>query len=165
MLRGSPLWSGLRDLNPRSLEPKSSAIPNFAKPGYKIEDFSDVVKHVVKSHFRPQVLKSQGRKVLEPQRVFGLRVFPGTSGRSAPKSSTLPTYEARGYANILYMIAGEKAIFFSADREKAEDGFEIADLTGIQQYDMMHMLRMEHIHHPGGASWQAKHSARRYLST
>ena len=52
-------WSGLRDLNPRSLEPKSSAIPNFAKPGYKVEDVSDVVKHVVKSHFRPQFLKSQ----------------------------------------------------------------------------------------------------------
>ena len=52
--------------------PKSSAIPNFAKPGYSVKDFSDVVKHVVKSHFRPQVLKSQGRKVLEPQRFFGL---------------------------------------------------------------------------------------------
>ena len=26
-------WSGLRDLNPRSLGPKPSAIPNFAKPG------------------------------------------------------------------------------------------------------------------------------------
>ena len=30
---GSPTWSGLRDLNPRSLGPKPSAIPNFAKPG------------------------------------------------------------------------------------------------------------------------------------
>ena len=29
-------WSGLRDSNPRSLEPKSSAIPNFAKSGYEI---------------------------------------------------------------------------------------------------------------------------------
>ena len=84
-------WSGLRDLNPRSLEPKSSAIPNFAKPGYSVKDFSDVVKHVVKSHFRPQILKSQGRKVLEPQRFFGLRIFSGTSGLSAPKSSALPT--------------------------------------------------------------------------
>ena len=65
-------WSGLRDLNPRSLEPKSSAIPNFAKPGYEVKVFSDVVKHVVKSHFRPQFLKSQGRKALEPQRFFGL---------------------------------------------------------------------------------------------
>ncbi len=27
-------WSGLRDLNPRSLGPKPSAIPNFAKPGW-----------------------------------------------------------------------------------------------------------------------------------
>ena len=27
------LWSGLRDSNPRSLGPKPSAIPNFAKPG------------------------------------------------------------------------------------------------------------------------------------
>ena len=71
--------------------PKSSAIPNFAKPGYSVKDFSDVVKHVVKSHFRPQILKSQGRKVLEPQRFFGLRIFPGISGHSAPKSSALPT--------------------------------------------------------------------------
>ena len=29
-----PLWSGLRDLNPRSPGPKPGAIPNFAKPGY-----------------------------------------------------------------------------------------------------------------------------------
>ena len=27
-------WSGLRDLNPRSLGPKPSARPNFAKPGW-----------------------------------------------------------------------------------------------------------------------------------
>ena len=27
------IWSGLRDSNPRSLGPKPSAIPNFAKPG------------------------------------------------------------------------------------------------------------------------------------
>ena len=34
-----PNWSGLRDLNPRSLGPKPSAIPNFAKPGY-CDDYS-----------------------------------------------------------------------------------------------------------------------------
>ena len=33
-------WSGLRDSNPRSLEPKSSAIPNFAKSGYEIKGYS-----------------------------------------------------------------------------------------------------------------------------
>ena len=48
MMKTGGCWSGLRDLNPRSLEPKSSAIPNFAKPGYSVKDFSDVVKHVVK---------------------------------------------------------------------------------------------------------------------
>ena len=52
-------------------------------------------------------------------------------GVPAPKSSALPTYAAPGYAHTLYMIAGEKAIFFSADREKAENGFEIANLTEI----------------------------------
>ena len=90
-------WSGLRDLNPRSLEPKSSAIPNFAKPGYSVRELSDVVKHVVKSHFRPQFLKSQGRKVLEPQRFFGLRIYPGRSDRSAPKSSAIPNFAKPGY--------------------------------------------------------------------
>ena len=43
-----PLWSGLRDLNPRSPGPKPGAIPNFAKPGYSVEDFAVVVKYVVK---------------------------------------------------------------------------------------------------------------------
>ena len=71
--------------------PKSSAIPNFAKPGYSVEDFSDVVKHVVKSHFRPQFLKSQGRKVIKLQRVFGLAPFRERSDRSAPKAGALPT--------------------------------------------------------------------------
>ena len=95
--------------------------------------------------------------MLEPQRFFGLRILPGTSGRSAPKSSALPTYAVRGYAHILYMIAGEKAIFFSADREKAENGIEIADLTEIQPHDMIYMLQLEHIYHSGGALWRAKH--------
>ena len=72
-------WSGLRDLNPRSLEPKSSAIPNFAKPGYKVEDVSDVVKHVVKSHFRPQVLKSQGKSA-RAATVFRIADFSGKIG-------------------------------------------------------------------------------------
>ena len=91
ILKTGGFWSGLRDLNPRSLEPKSSAIPNFAKPGYKVEDVSDVVKYVVKSHFRPQFLKSLGRKVLEPQRFFGLVLLLGRSGPSAPKCGALPT--------------------------------------------------------------------------
>ena len=98
VMKTSGFWSGLRDLNPRSLEPKSSAIPNFAKPGYSVEDFSDVVKHVVKSHFRPQFLKSQRRKVLEPQRFLGLAGFPGRSGRSAPKSSAIPNFAKPGYS-------------------------------------------------------------------
>ena len=94
--------------------PKSSAIPNFAKPGYSDIYFSDVVKHVVKSHFRPQILKSQGRKVLEPQRFFGLRIFPGKSGRSAPKSSALPTGPHPDNSLVLYTNAGKKAILFCA---------------------------------------------------
>ena len=108
-------WSGLRDLNPRSLEPKSSAIPNFAKPGYSVKDFSDVVKHVVKSHFRPQVLKSQGRKVLEPQRVFGLRIVPGTSGRSAPKSSALPTGPHPDTTHIIHDRSRKCNLLFSVE--------------------------------------------------
>ena len=50
-----------------------------------------MVKHVVKSHFRPHFLRSQGRKVLEPQRFFGSGIFPRTSARSAPKPGALPT--------------------------------------------------------------------------
>ena len=48
-------WSGLRDLNPRSPGPKPGAIPNFAKPGYSVEDYAVVVKYVVKKilpHFQ-----------------------------------------------------------------------------------------------------------------
>jgi hypothetical protein len=93
--------------------PKSSAIPNFAKPGYSVKVFSDVVKHVVKSHFRPQILKSQGRKVLEPQRFFGLRIFPGTSDRSAPKSSALPTDGNSGYGGYYTGFPGKKQSLFA----------------------------------------------------
>ena len=49
------IWSGLRDLNPRSPGPKPGAIPNFAKPGYSVEDIAVVVKYVVKEiipHFQ-----------------------------------------------------------------------------------------------------------------
>ena len=50
--------------------PKPSAIPNFAKPGYEVKNFSEVVKHVVKGYFRPEQGRSQEEKALEPQRVF-----------------------------------------------------------------------------------------------
>ena len=84
-------WSGLRDLNPRSLGPKPSAIPNFAKPGYEVKNFSDVVKHVVKGYFRPEQGRSQEEKVLVPQRVFGLVDFTGANRAPAPKAGALPT--------------------------------------------------------------------------
>ena len=84
-------WSEWGDSNSRHLEPKSSALPTGPHPDMKLENFREVVKHVVKSHFRPQILKSQGRKVIEPQRFFGLRIFPGTSGRSAPKLGAVRT--------------------------------------------------------------------------
>ena len=78
-------------MNPRSLGPKPSAIPNFAKPGYSVGVFSDVVKHVVKGYFRPEQGRSQEEKVLVPQRVFGLVDFTGANRAPAPKSSALPT--------------------------------------------------------------------------
>ena len=84
-------WSGLRDLNPRSLGPKPSAIPNFAKPGYSVGVFSDVVKHVVKGYFRPEQGRSQEEKALEPQRVFGSAPFCGAVGAPASKPGALPT--------------------------------------------------------------------------
>ena len=84
-------WSGLRDLNPRSLGPKPSAIPNFAKPGYEVKNFSEVVKHVVKGYFRPEQGRSQEEKALEPQRVFGLERFCHRFGAPAPKEGEIPT--------------------------------------------------------------------------
>ena len=84
-------WSGLRDLNPRSLGPKPSAIPNFAKPGYSVGVFSDVVKHVVKGYFRPEQGRSQEEKVPAPQRVFGLVDFTGANRAPAPKEGEIPT--------------------------------------------------------------------------
>ena len=50
--RGS--WSGLRDSNPRSLGPKPSAIPNFAKPG-AVDSLNIILDCYVKS-------KSENRK-------------------------------------------------------------------------------------------------------
>ena len=78
-------------MNPRSLGPKPSAIPNFAKPGYEVENFSDVVKHVVKGYFRPEQGRSQEEKVLVPQRVFELAGFCCQFGAPAPKPGALPT--------------------------------------------------------------------------
>ena len=108
-------WSGLRDLNPRSLGPKPSAIPNFAKPGYSVGVFSDVVKHVVKGYFRPEQGRSQEEKVLVPQRVFELAGFCCQFGAPAPKPGALPTgphpdivHEA--VQNVLYTIWPENAI-------------------------------------------------------
>lgn len=67
----SEFWSGLRDLNPRSLGPKPSAIPNFAKPGYEIEAEKGfaavVVKTVVKQALTHKTGNAARGKVLEPQ--------------------------------------------------------------------------------------------------
>ena len=78
-------------MNPRSLGPKPSAIPNFAKPGYEVKNFSDMVKHVVKGYFRPEQGRSQEEKVLVPQRVFGLVDFTGANRAPAPKEGEIPT--------------------------------------------------------------------------
>ncbi len=67
----SGFWSGLRDLNPRSLGPKPSAIPNFAKPGYEIEAEKGVpavvVKTVVKQALIHKMWNAARKKALEPQ--------------------------------------------------------------------------------------------------
>ena len=78
-------------MNPRSPGPKPGAIPNFAKPGYSVGVFGDVVKHVVKSYFRPEQGRSQEEKVPVPQRGFGAANFLGAVGASAPKPGALPT--------------------------------------------------------------------------
>lgn len=49
-----------------------------------------MVKHVVKGYFRPEQGRSQGEKVLEPQRVWGLGDFNGVSRAPAPKCRALP---------------------------------------------------------------------------
>ena len=90
-------WSGLRDLNPRSLGPKPSAIPNFAKPGYEVKNFLDVVKHVVKGYFRPEQGRSQGEKVPASQRVFELAGCYRRFGASAPKPSAIPNFAKPGW--------------------------------------------------------------------
>ena len=41
----------------RAPAPKPSAIPNFAKPGYSVGVFSDVVKHVVRK-ILPQIRRT-----------------------------------------------------------------------------------------------------------
>ena len=79
----SGFWSGLRDLNPRSLGPKPSAIPNFAKyrtvlyiNSWYIELISPlitavfslvVVKTVVKQALTHKTGNAARGKVLEPQ--------------------------------------------------------------------------------------------------
>ena len=71
--------------------PKPSAIPNFAKPGYEVKNFSDVVKHVVKGYFRPEHGRSQGEKVPASQWVFGQAGFCCRFGAPAPKEGEIPT--------------------------------------------------------------------------
>ena len=116
-------WSGLRDLNPRSPGPKPGAIPNFAKPGYSIGVFGDVVKHVVKGYFRPEQGRSQAEKVLALQRVFGLGDFTGANRAPAPKPGALPTgphpdMNSCSTRNVLYTKNEEKAIIsFCRTRE------------------------------------------------
>ena len=85
-------------MNPRSPGPKPGAIPNFAKPGYSVGVFSDVVKHVVKGCFRLEQGRSQEEKVLAPQRVFGLAVFCCRFGAPAPKPSAIPNFAKPGYS-------------------------------------------------------------------
>ena len=100
-------WSGLRDLNPRSLGPKPSAIPNFAKPGYEVKNFSDVVK----SYFRPEQGRSQEGKVPVPQWVFGLADIPNANRAPTLQPRAMPYFGKHrwgmGTGSILDDYAGE----------------------------------------------------------
>ena len=87
--------------------PKPGAIPNFAKPGYSVGVFSDVVK----SYFRPEQGRSQEEKVLAPQRVFGLAGCYRRFGVPAPKAGALhPDMKDLTTCNVLYTKRKEKAI-------------------------------------------------------
>ncbi|MGN1027660.1 MAG: hypothetical protein ACI4P4_14805, partial [Faecousia sp.] len=100
---------------PRSLGPKPSAIPNFAKPGYSVGVFGDVVKHVVKGYFRPEQGRSQEEKVLVPQRVFGLGDSYGANRAPAPKEGALPT-ALRMPIQLNYLTGSILLIMHSANR-------------------------------------------------
>ena len=93
--------------------PKPSAIPNFAKPGYEVKNFSDVVK----GYFRPERGRSQEEKVLAPQRVFGLAGFCCRFGAPAPRSECLPT----GMHWILLLLA--RNVLYTKRKEKAIKSF------------------------------------------
>ena len=47
-MNSTVFWSECRDSNSRPLEPHSSAIPNFATPGFVLasHDSSDIVSHL-----------------------------------------------------------------------------------------------------------------------
>ena len=97
----SGFWSGLRDLNPRSLGPKPSAIPNFAKPGYEIEAEKGFVAVVVKTVVR-QVLTHKTwnvarGKVLEPQGKIANKLKWSSTLSKTPKPSAIPNFAKPGY--------------------------------------------------------------------
>ena len=91
----SGFWSGLRDLNPRSLGPKPSAIPNFAKPGYEIEAekgfVAVVVKTVVKQAWTHKMGNTAREKVLESQGKIASRLKWSSTLSKTPKAGALPT--------------------------------------------------------------------------
>ena len=97
-------WSGLRDLNPRSPGPKPGAIPNYAKPGYSVEDFAVVVKYVVKGNSTTFSGNFQERRLGEIGGKRGSAQHFGQSNRfgaPAPKPGAIPNFAKPGCSVFL----------------------------------------------------------------
>ena len=109
----SGFWSGLRDLNPRSLGPKPSAIPNFAKPGYEIEAEKGftavVVKTVVKQALTHKMGNAAREKVLEPQGKIVSSANRSSTLSKTPKAGALPA-ALHPDTRVLYRKLRKKAI-------------------------------------------------------
>ena len=78
-------------MNPRSLGPKPSAIPNFAKPGYEIESEKGVPAVVVKQALTLKMGNAARGKVLEPQGKIAGRANWSSTLSKTPKPGAIPT--------------------------------------------------------------------------
>ena len=87
-------WSGLRDSNPRSLGPKPSAIPNFAKPGYEIRMMCRCGQICGQGNSTTVLPNFQRKESGVIAKIKGSMQHFGKSNRfgvPAPKASALPS--------------------------------------------------------------------------
>ena len=109
-------WSGRRDLNPRPLDPQSSALPDCATPRYS--SLQRIMLTLSRLFFTASLLLrspfAQALQEIRSEHLSRLRVWVLLVSRGSSQSSALPDCATPRYSSLQRIMLTLSRLFFTA---------------------------------------------------